>query len=296
MPACLPCYYPPDGGTRAAQTLRTAANSQKGVHLNLSYTLLELFDGNANKTKTFSEKFEIGARERMNYSVYLPKHYNPKIDLLVYSSPAVPRPKYHVPANTGAIFQHLENVMDDFNMGWIGADNCGNLKSFARRIGCVMLATRVAARYGHRPEKTYAAGYSGGGLVASYVNTAYPMIFSGGIYIAGALKWANNKCGIAWDPAFGSGLRTHRFVFLSGERDANLAEWKSVHTGYVQTGIREARMLLIRNITHHIQFDKNNERRWNPIGTPITQSTFRQAMRMLLQGYAGCDNAQYVCT
>jgi hypothetical protein len=238
MPACLPCYYPPDGGTRAAQTLRTAANSQKGVHLNLSYTLLELFDGNANKTKTFSEKFEIGARERMNYSVYLPKHYNPKIDLLVYSSPAVPRPKYQVPANTGAIFQHLENVMDDFNMGWIGADNCGNLKTFARRVGCVMLATRVAARYGHRPGKTYAAGFSGGGLVASYVNTAYPMIFSGGIYIAGAMKWGNNEVGhetISWDPAFGSGLREHRFVFLTGDKDENLAHWRSVQAGYVHT-------------------------------------------------------------
>jgi hypothetical protein len=47
---------------------------------------------------------------------------------------------------------------------------------------------------------------------------------------------------------------------------------------YVQAGIREARMLLIRNVSHHMPFgtgNGTNSRRYNPIGTPITQSTVR---------------------
>jgi pimeloyl-ACP methyl ester carboxylesterase len=86
----------------------------------------------------------------------------------------------------------------------------------------------------------YVSGFSGGGRVASMVAPEYPQVFKGAIFICGVNDWGNRK------PADLETVQSNRYVFLTGRKDFNRSETRSVHRSY-NTAIRPLRNLLRRS-------------------------------------------------
>jgi len=141
------------------------------------------------------------------------------------------------PGDSGELPAGWAAVLDAKHLQWIAADGFGNARPTAERMLVAVMAARLAVQIGPTDkQRRYVAGMSGGGRVASQVITHFPQLFAGAIFIVGA------DYSMPEDPALPGILATRRMVFITGSRDFNHREMKSVHSRYRKWG---AKLLMI---------------------------------------------------
>jgi predicted esterase len=128
-------------------------------------------------------------------------------------------------------------VLDEEHLLWIAADGYGNSKLSAQRTLVAIMALKLSERL--RPpgvQHTWVAGFSGGGRVASRCITLFASYFDGALFLNGA-DFVKPP-----EPA-ATLMKSRRMVFLTGSRDFNRREMKSVSGKYRNAGVTQ--LLLI---------------------------------------------------
>lgn len=215
----------------AEQTLRTGQFDVFG-------TTSELLD-----SETVSSISEIVSPEqKLSWKLYVPESFDGSAPaaLMVYVSPT----------GNGWIPRDWRSVMDARNMLWIGANSSGNEVSAAKRIILALLAPTVAARdYSIDANRTYIAGFSGGGKIASIVAADFAHRFRGAIYIGGAESWGDDE------PQRIAGIRDNRYVFLAGEYDFNLRLTRKIYREYKKADVPNIKLMEVRGLAHRLPND-----------------------------------------
>lgn len=194
------------------------------------------------------------------FEVYVPEGYEPAGDaaprygLLVWVSPTsfggVERPE-------------LQEALDAQRLLWVGANDAGNPRFTWNRVGLALDAAHaMAALYDLDPDRIYAAGYSGGGRVASTLAMVFPDAFRGAVSFFGASYFrpvpVPDRPGNRWPPAFPEPpaevvrrlQEESRFVLLTGERDFNRAQTKAVARAMEEDGFEHVTYLEVPAATH----------------------------------------------
>jgi dienelactone hydrolase len=177
--------------------------------------------------------------EAIEWELYVPESYTPERPpgLLVYVSPT----------DSGRLPEGWQVVLDAANVVWIGANRSGNRVRVARRATYAMVAPAVAARdYRIDSSRVYISGFSGGGRVASMIAPDYPHVFRGALYICGVNPWDDR------DPERADAVQANRYVFLTGRKDFNRGETRSVHRAYRRAGVENALLMDIPGMDHSL--------------------------------------------
>ena len=115
-------------------------------------------------------------------------------------------------------------VLDEYNLMWVGAENSGNEIHVARRVGLALLGIGIAKDNG--AHRIFLSGFSGGGRVASMMMPAYPDLFDGALFICGANPFFTGTSEAV------EALRSIPMVFLTGTGDFNLEDTQMAITTY----------------------------------------------------------------
>jgi tetratricopeptide (TPR) repeat protein len=190
------------------------------------------------------------------FEVYVPQDYRAGAGygLLVWVSPVV----------TGGPSPELEAVLDAHHLLWVGANRAGNPRFTWNRIGLALDAAHaMAGLYDLDPDRVYAAGYSGGGRIASTLGLLFPETFHGAFCLYGVSYFrpvgVPDRPGAHWPPAFpepprktmGTVRRDSRFVILSGTRDFNRAQSILYSEAMREDGIGHVTYLEIPEASHY---------------------------------------------
>lgn len=175
--------------------------------------------------------------EEVTWQFYVPPDYRSDrpAGLLVYISPTP----------SGDMPREWRSTMDKNNIIWIGADSSGNRTRVPRRILLSLLAVQLAQQdYAIDEGRTYLSGFSGGARVASMAVMDHPRIFSGGLFFCGADLWDLEQ-----SPDMDT-IRENRYVLVTGVLDQALEPVKKTHRGYRKAGIRQSKLMIIRDMGH----------------------------------------------
>ena len=173
----------------------------------------------------------------IEWEVYVPPDYDPDnpAGLLVYVSPQ----------DSGEIPSHWKDLMADFNLIWVAANDSGNKVSPRQRIAYSLLAVAMIARdYRVAQERVYLSGFSGGGRIASMVATQFPGLFKGAIYNCGVNFWEEGT------PESVDLIKGNRFVFVTGSKDFNLRDTRRVYKKYENAGVHQIKLMVIPSMGH----------------------------------------------
>ncbi|NNC78018.1 MAG: hypothetical protein HKN77_08665 [Woeseiaceae bacterium] len=195
--------------------------------------------------KSVAEVFD--ADDKLEYQLYVPRNYDAAkpAGVIVYISPYF----------RGGPPKAWNDVLRDRNIIWIGAQNAGNEVSVAKRMFLAMFAPMVLQRdYAMNAERIYIAGMAGGGKTASRVAVLRPNMFKGGLFFSGALFWGENT------PPLLDSIKSLRYVFMSGANDFALNETKSAHNKFKTAGVKNTKLMVIRNHGHSLPDADNLER------------------------------------
>ena len=141
------------------------------------------------------------------------------------------------PHDSGELPKGWDAVLDAQDLQWIAADGFGNDRPTAERMLVAVMALKLAVRLQPSDkQRRYVAGMSGGGRVASRTIANFPQLFSGAIFMVGA------DYSMPVDAELLGVFTPRPMVFITGSRDFNHREMKSVHARYRKWG---ARLLLI---------------------------------------------------
>jgi predicted esterase len=155
--------------------------------------------------------------------------------LLIFISPnasALPQPTWHP-------------MLRARNLHWIAAEDFGNERPTARRVLAAIMGLRlVEQKFDLDRKRIYIGGMSGGGRAASTAISMFPQLFSGALYIVGADPWTND----AQSPL--PRFRANRYVFLTGRRDFNRSEMKTIYRQYIDNGANNSLLMDLRNFGH----------------------------------------------
>lgn len=181
----------------------------------------------------------------VTYQVIVPKTYQPGephgVIVFVNSSDGGALP--------GSIKQHL----DQYRLIGIASQKSGNDRDVLLRHAYAVHAVELLnERYELDSDRIYISGMSGGGRLCSQVMMMNSDTFTGGFPLVGAnacitMKVADSKgnTGTAqgvWrnmdKKRLAKAGREGRFVFMTGSKDYNKANVKSVYEGYKQAGFR----------------------------------------------------------
>jgi predicted peptidase len=139
------------------------------------------------------------------------------------------------------------DMLQEYNLIWIGANKSGNDWPVPERMLKAMIAPMVVAKsYAINPERVYVAGLSGGGKTATRVATARPEIFKGGVYMAGTVFWDDNV------PPKIDLIRQNYHVFVIGSNDSTLLETKLTYNDYKKAGVENSKLIVINNFRHRM--------------------------------------------
>lgn len=176
--------------------------------------------------------------EALDWEVYLPTPDPDKLPgVLVYISPVA----------SGSIPSHWRGVMDELNMIYIAADDSGNkVRTIERMVKAVMAVQALGKRFAFDPDSIFVSGFSGGGRVASRVATQYPGAFSGALYICGV-----DPLEAKHTPDIQRAMQS-RFVFLTGSRDFNRSETRTVFKRYNEAGAQDTKLMVIPGMAHDL--------------------------------------------
>ncbi len=175
--------------------------------------------------------------ETLEWQMYVPTDYDVSrpSGLLVYISPT----------QSGKVPSSWTQVLDRHNVIWIAADRSGNNEHVARRIILALLATSAARKhYAIDAERIYISGLSGGGKTASMLATDQAQLFRGAIYNCGVEMWDRAV------PQRIDAMRQNHYVFVTGTYDQALEPTKRVHRAYKRAGVKNAKLMVIRHMTH----------------------------------------------
>ena len=174
--------------------------------------------------------------EAISWEVYIPNNDSDRVPgVFVYVSPRI----------TGRIDSRWRTVMDQQNLIYIAANLSGNQIRVNRRMVLALMALKaLEQQYSFNGDRIYVSGFSGGGRVASLLASQYPEVFTGAIYICGVDFWKEKRT-----PRVDR-LIQNRFVFLTGTRDFNLKETRSVYHRYLKAGALQSKLLIITGMTH----------------------------------------------
>lgn len=155
--------------------------------------------------------------------------------LLIYLSP---KPGAGVPAGW------LE-VLSEYNLAWIGAENMGNDVHVARRVGAALLAPIAAASVIEvDSSRCLLSGFSGGGRVASMMMPMYGARYCGALFMCGA-----NPLMAATEQAIAD-LQQLPMVFLTGTGDFNHDDTHMAISTYWQAGLSRAELTVVDGLDH----------------------------------------------
>lgn len=174
--------------------------------------------------------------EPIRWDVFVPDGYLPAepAGLLVYISPTP----------SGRLPDRWERVLDDHNMIWVSANDAGNTAHVQRRaLFAVIAPTLIGERYRLDRDRTYLAGLSGGGKMASMVATDHAHLFRGAIFICGVEFWDS-------EPRRLEEIRRNRYVFLTGEFDQALRPTRRAYNRYRKAGVSGVKLMEIDGMGH----------------------------------------------
>jgi pimeloyl-ACP methyl ester carboxylesterase len=139
--------------------------------------------------------------------------------------------------DSGAFIEEWAPLFDERHIVWVSADGFGNHKPTAQRVLVAMMARQLVARVAKiDTRRTWLAGISGGGRVASQTITRFPQQFAGALYVVGADFHLPD-----------APLRTlaldRRYVFITGSLDFNRREMRSVSQRYTRAGAAHVLLL-----------------------------------------------------
>jgi predicted esterase len=136
-------------------------------------------------------------------------------------------------------------LLQQKQLSWIAADGFGNQKLSAQRILAAIMARELIRQTTTVDAKrTYLAGMSGGGRIASLTATRFPQYFAGALYIVGANYWMPK------DARLKQRAVANRYVFITGERDFNRSDMKSVFSRYQSGGLTSSLLLDLPAFAH----------------------------------------------
>lgn len=200
------------------------------------------------------------------FEVYVPQGYapaaegsEPRYGLVVWLSPL---------ADGGLDEPELLAVLDRQRLLWVGANRAGNARFTWDRIGLALDAAHAVARsYDIDPGRVYAAGYSGGGRIASALAVLYPEVFQGALCLYGVSYFqpvpVPDRPGNHWPEAFpepprqslAEVRRDSRFVLLTGELDFNRSQTQAYARAMEEGGFQHVAYLEIPEATHYTFVD-----------------------------------------
>lgn len=201
------------------------------------------------------------------FEIYVPEGYRPAAEggggwgLLVWVSPTA---SGGIDGQGGLGDPERRAVLDEEGLLWVGANDAGNPRFTWNRVGLALDAAHAMAElYDLDPARVYAAGYSGGGRIASALALLFPEVFRGALALFGASFFrpvpVPDRPGSHWPPAFPAppeetlrALRAEsRMVLLTGERDFNRAQTRAVARALEEDGFRRVTYLEVPGATHH---------------------------------------------
>jgi hypothetical protein len=174
--------------------------------------------------------------DAVSWEVYIPNNNLNRVPgVFVYVSPRI----------SGRIDSRWREVMDQQNLIYIAANDSGNLKFTNRRMVLALMALKaLEQQYSFAADRIYISGFSGGGRVASLLASQYPEVFTGAIYICGVDPWKDKQT-----PRVERVIQ-NRFVFLTGSRDFNLRETRSVYHRYLKAGALHSKLMIVAGLAH----------------------------------------------
>lgn len=256
LPVELPVFGP-EAHRTGAYRLRIDAASPLGSlaefieRTGMDREQVETYDPDGAEIDLSNETFE----------VYVPETYEPGAagwGLMVWVSPT----------NYGGL-QRPDNLetLAQKRMIWVGANWAGNYRKVWDRIRLALHAAHaMAGLYDLDPGRVYAAGYSGGGRMASWLSMLYPEVFHGGFFVKGVdfykVTAMPDKPGAHWPAAFREPPRAtwpqvkerNRYVFFTGENDFNRLQTKVFVRLYEDDGFRHVHYLEEPGADHYTAF------------------------------------------
>jgi len=190
----------------------------------------------------FSEAFRPGTS--IEFELYVPKTYDPSkpAGILTYISPS----------RSGAIPNTWKRVIDQRNLIWVSVDHSGNDRTVQRRMAeALASADYVRNHYRTDETRTYIAGFSGGGRMASMISYYFADLFEGALYICGANTFPEQ------DPVAIARMRMNRFVFLTGTEDFNEDDTRGVFDRYKAAGMDGIKIMVVQNLHHELPRGKD---------------------------------------
>ncbi|HSL85006.1 MAG TPA: hypothetical protein VLF66_19685, partial [Thermoanaerobaculia bacterium] len=195
------------------------------------------------------------------FEVFVPEAYRPREDggsgwgLVVWVSPT---------SSGGIEDPARQAVLAGERLLWIGANHAGNPRFTWNRVGLALDAAHAMTElYDLDPERIYAAGYSGGGRIASALGMLFPEVFRGALSLFGASVYrpvpVPDRPGSHWPPPFPEPpaqtlrdlRREGRFVLVTGERDFNRAQTRATARVMEEEGFRGVTYQEIPGATHY---------------------------------------------
>ena len=174
------------------------------------------------------------------FNILVPKDYKKEVPhgLFVWVSPG----------NTGNIPKEWEKILADKKLIFIGANNSGNPRDVFDRMRMAVDANHnLRGMFNVDDRRVYVSGFSGGARVASMLGVCYADMFTGAVCFMGVNfyepvlgddKMVYQARYIPDDEILEIAKKESRFVFITGEKDFNLADTKAVYTTAVRNGFK----------------------------------------------------------
>lgn len=177
-----------------------------------------------------------GDRE-VRWKIHLPVDAKAPTGLVVFVSPS----------ESGEPPPGWIDVLDERNLAWIAAEDFGNQHPSNQRVLAALMALAFARQeYAVDPARTYIAGMSGGGRIASMTITKFPRMFRGAIYIVGVDFWTPAEAAAV------DSIAANRYVFITGDRDFNRRETRRVFDMYRAAGVRHSLLMDLPRFGHEL--------------------------------------------
>ena len=164
------------------------------------------------------------------------------------------------PGNSGSIPKEWEKVLAEKKLIFIGANNSGNPRDVFDRMRMAVDANHnLRGMFNIDDRRVYVSGFSGGSRVASMLGVCYADMFTGAACfmgvnfyepVVGEDKMMYQARYIPDGEILEIAKKESRYVFITGEKDFNLADTKAVHEAAVRSGFQAVELFNIPKQGH----------------------------------------------
>jgi len=187
----------------------------------------------------------------------------------------------------GKLPKPFHQLLEKYRLIGIGADKSGNkTNTLLRHAYAVHAVELLAERYDVDRDRVYVTGTSGGGRVTSQVMIMNSETFTGGIPMVGAnacmrMDVADSKGNVFADSGMWKNTdkkrlakagREGRFVFMTGSKDFNKANVKSVYEGYKEAGFKHVDYIEQDGLGHGAPSAENFEKALQFLDAPLVKA------------------------